>query len=73
MRRLVLAGLAVALCLPAAAWAHASLVGTTPDFQQRLERSPKVIRLDFDQVVSDLLEDPTAPRGERDRTGLHPA
>jgi copper transport protein len=51
VRRLVLAGLALALCVPAAAWAHASLVGTTPDFQQRLEVSPKTIRLQFDQVV----------------------
>jgi copper transport protein len=51
VRRLVLAGLAVALCVPAAAWAHASLIDTTPSFQQRLEQPPKVIRLEFDQVV----------------------
>ena len=51
MRRLVALGLAAALLLPAAAWAHASLSSTAPGFQQRLERSPKTIRLHFDQVV----------------------
>jgi copper transport protein len=51
VRRLALAGLVLALCVPAAAWAHASLTKTSPGFQQRLEHSPKTITLHFDQIV----------------------
>jgi copper transport protein len=47
----VLAGLALALCVPAAAWAHASLSDTSPGFRERVEHSPRVVRLRFDQVV----------------------
>jgi copper transport protein len=51
VRRLVVAGVVLALCVPAAAWAHASLRQASPGFQERLEQSPKTIRLHFDQVV----------------------
>ena len=51
MRRLALAGVVFALCVPAVAWAHASLRSVSPGFQQRLQGSPKVVRLHFDQIV----------------------
>ncbi len=41
----------IALALPASALAHASLDRASPDFQQRLERSPRSVVLEFDQVV----------------------
>jgi copper transport protein len=47
----VVAGVVLALCAPAAAWAHASLIGSSPGFRERLERPPNTIRLQFDQVV----------------------
>jgi copper transport protein len=53
MRRV--AGLATALAalaFPASAFAHATLEHTSPQFQQRLERAPAVVRLNFDQVVT---------------------
>jgi copper transport protein len=58
MRRLaplVLAGLALAV--PGAAWAHATLTQTSPSFQQRLAASPRFVQLRFDQSVKAL---PTA-------------
>jgi copper transport protein len=51
MRRLVVLGAAIALLLPAVAWAHATLVSTTPSFQQDVAISPKTIELRFDQYV----------------------
>jgi copper transport protein len=51
VRRLALAGVVLALCMPAAAWAHASLGSVSPGFQERLEQSPKTVQLHFDQFV----------------------
>jgi copper transport protein len=52
-RALVLASL-VALAVPAAASAHATLERTSPAFGTRVERSPKAVRLSFDQSVDAL-------------------
>jgi copper transport protein len=51
MRKLVLLGLMAALVVPAAAWAHATPRSEVPSFQQRLERGPAFIRIQFDQIV----------------------
>ncbi len=40
--------------LPAAAWAHATLVQTKPGFAQRVDRSPGAVELRFDQSVEAL-------------------
>ena len=45
---------AVALALPAAASAHATLRATTPAFGRELQASPPLIRLHFDQRVKIL-------------------
>jgi copper transport protein len=50
VRKLLVAALA-ALAFPAAAFAHATMDKATPSFGQRLERSPTVVRLQFDQSV----------------------
>jgi copper transport protein len=52
-RALVLASL-VALAMPAAASAHATLERTSPAFGTRDEQSPKAVRLSFDQSVDVL-------------------
>ena len=51
MRRL-LAVAAVALAFPGAAFAHASLTGTTPPTQSRIATAPRAIVLRFDQTVT---------------------
>ena len=51
MRRLLVLGAALALLVPAVAWGHATLLRTTPSFQQDVLTSPKTIVLHFDQVV----------------------
>jgi copper transport protein len=51
LRRLLAFCAALALVLPAVAWAHATLEHTTPSFQQNVPRSPKTIVLRFDQYV----------------------
>jgi copper transport protein len=51
VRRLVALCAALALLLPAVAWAHATLLRTTPSFQQDVATSPKTIVLRFDQFV----------------------
>jgi copper transport protein len=51
MKRLVVLGLLVALAAPAAASAHATLKAEYPGFQQELQTGPRVVRLDFDQLV----------------------
>ena len=51
MRRLALFGALVALVVPAAAWAHATLKSEFPGFQQELQVGPKFVRLHFDQIV----------------------
>ncbi len=45
------AAVAIALVLPGAAFAHASLEHTKPSFRQRVEVSPREVVLDFDQGV----------------------
>ena len=67
MRRLLLAAALVALALPAAASAHATLIRSTPSFQQRLKGSPPVVRLRFDQSVKAL---PNAIRVYTTKGGL---
>jgi copper transport protein len=52
-RALALAALA-ALALPASASAHATLVHTSPGFQQRVNTSPLTVTLSFDQYVEKL-------------------
>jgi copper transport protein len=51
-RKLVILGVLVALAVPAAASAHATLKSEFPAFQQRLESGPKFVRLQFDQIVA---------------------
>ena len=48
MSRAVLLAALVALALPAAASAHATLTKTEPEYGTRVERAPKVVRLHFD-------------------------
>jgi copper transport protein len=52
-RALVLAALCF-LALPASAFAHATLLHTTPGFQQRVNVSPRTVSLSFDQYVEQL-------------------
>ena len=52
-KALVLAALA-ALALPAVASAHATLTKTEPEYGTRVVRSPKLVRLHFDQSVDAL-------------------
>jgi copper transport protein len=54
MRRALLATGLLALMVPAGASAHATLIRSTPSFQQRLKGSPPVVRLSFDQSVKAL-------------------
>jgi copper transport protein len=54
VRKLLLLVALATLVFPAAASAHATLLKTTPGFGQRLERSPAVVRLSFDQSVDAL-------------------
>ena len=51
MRR-VLAAFVVALVLPGVAWGHASLAGTSPPTQSRLDAPPRAVVLRFDQSVT---------------------
>jgi copper transport protein len=53
VRRLLAATL-VALAFPATASAHATLMKTAPEFGTRVEQSPKVVRLEFDQTIDAL-------------------
>lgn len=52
MRRLLPVAAAVALVLPGSALAHASLTGTTPPTQSRLDAPPRAVVLRFDQSVT---------------------
>ncbi|MGN6188477.1 MAG: copper resistance CopC family protein [Conexibacter sp.] len=54
MRRLLALAFLVALVFPAGAAAHATLERTSPAFGTRVEQSPKVVRLSFDQSVDAL-------------------
>jgi copper transport protein len=51
VKRLILIAFLVALALPAAALAHATLRSTTPHFATELKVGPHVIRFQFDQEV----------------------
>ena len=53
-RAVALAVVLVALTLPGTAWAHATLLETTPGVGQRLASSPRVVTLSFDQSVKTL-------------------
>jgi copper transport protein len=53
LRRLLLVAL-LTLAFPAAASAHATLVKTDPEYGTRVQQSPKVLRLEFDQTVDAL-------------------
>ena len=53
MRKLLAVAL-LALALPAAASAHATLVKTDPVYGKRVERSPSLVRLYFDESVDVL-------------------
>jgi copper transport protein len=65
VRRACLAGVVLALALPASALAHASIRGEYPKYRETLARSPGVIVIRFDQTVEVL---PGAIR-VLDRTG----
>jgi len=54
VRRLLALGVLLALAFPAVAAAHATLERTSPAFGTRVEQSPKVVRLSFDQSVDAL-------------------
>ena len=54
MRKLLLAAALAGLAFPSAAAAHATLRHEAPAFGERLERSPTVVRLSFDQGVDAL-------------------
>ena len=54
MKRALAAAAFLALAAPASAWAHATLLQTKPAFAQRVERSPRVVLLRFDQSVEAL-------------------
>ncbi len=51
MRRFAVWLALLALVVPAAAWAHATLRSEFPGFQQELQRGPAFVRLQFDQIV----------------------
>jgi copper transport protein len=53
MKRALLIGLIV-LAFPGTAWAHATLLHTSPKVGQRLAGSPRMITLEFDQSVKVL-------------------
>jgi copper transport protein len=50
-RRLVALVALAALAVPAAAWAHAAVLETSPNYRQRLEQAPHLVTLRFDQPV----------------------
>ncbi len=54
MRRALLIATIAALALPAQAFAHATLLRTSPGFEQRLSTSPRTVTLGFDQYVERL-------------------
>jgi copper transport protein len=54
MRIRILAALLVALALPAAASAHATMIRSEPGFRAELARAPQAVTLRFDQAVTVL-------------------
>lgn len=51
MRRVLVIAAVLVLALPATAFAHATLISTSPGFEQRLNASPRTVTLSFDQYV----------------------
>lgn len=51
MKRTLLALAVLALAIPAAAWAHATLESAFPGFQQELQSSPREVTMHFDQFT----------------------
>jgi copper transport protein len=54
MKRALVTVCYLVLVFPQAAWAHATLERTVPHFGTRLQASPKVVKLEFDQSVDAL-------------------
>jgi copper transport protein len=54
MRRALILVTLVALAVPAQAFAHATLLKTSPGFRERLQSSPQTVSLAFDQYVKAL-------------------
>ena len=54
MRRALVIAAFAALALPAQALAHATLLQTSPAFEQRLSASPHTVTLRFDQYVENV-------------------
>jgi copper transport protein len=54
MRRALIVAALCALALPAQALAHATLLKTSPGFEQRLSASPRTVTLRFDQYIERL-------------------
>ena len=54
MKRALIVGALCALALPAQAFAHATLLKTSPGFEQRLNTSPRAVTLSFDQYIERL-------------------
>jgi copper transport protein len=54
VRRVLVAAALAALVLPGGAWAHATLIQSTPGIRERLNASPAFVRLRFDQSVKAL-------------------
>jgi copper transport protein len=54
MRRALAAAAFLALAVPGAAFAHATLLHASPSFRERLEAPPRAVVLSFDQTVTAL-------------------
>jgi len=54
MRRALLLVTLVVLAAPAQAFAHATLLKTSPGFRERLQSSPRTVSLSFDQYIKAL-------------------
>ena len=54
MRRVLIVATLCALALPGQALAHATLLKTSPGFEQRLSASPRTVTLRFDQYIERL-------------------
>jgi len=54
LKRLVLTAATLALVFPAQALAHSTLEQASPGFRQRLDSSPRLVTLRFDQYVKAL-------------------
>ena len=51
MKRALIVAALVVLAVPPGAFAHASVRATSPAYRQRVERSPQIVSVRFDQVV----------------------